>query len=125
MSDVILLVSGSRGITDTRWVEGRVEQSLVEWKIPTDQIALVVNGNAVGVDTIVRKWATDKGLPVKLYKPDWGKDGKAAGFIRDREMLQAATHVIALWDGTSKGTKAVMDGAKASGKPLCVYQYGV
>jgi hypothetical protein len=121
MTDVVLLVSGSRGIADVAWVEARIEQSLRGWTVPFDQIALVVNGNAIGVDTIARKWAAAKGLPVKLFKPDWAKHGKAAGMIRNREMLQEATHVIAVWDGSSKGTKAVIDGALARGKPLCSY----
>jgi hypothetical protein len=121
MTDVILLVSGSRGIVDAAWVEARIEQSLMEWTVPLDQIALVVNGNAAGVDTIARKWAAAKGLTVKLFKPDWTRHGKAAGMIRNREMLKEATHVITLWDGSSPGTKAVIDGAKAQGKPLCSY----
>jgi hypothetical protein len=35
--------------------------------------------------------------------------------------LKEATHVIALWDGTSPGTKAVIDGAKTQGKLLSVF----
>jgi hypothetical protein len=117
----VLLVSGSRTILDAPWAEARIEQALADWGLTPADVALVVNGNAVGVDTLARKWAAAKGLPVKLFKPDWAKHGKGAGFVRNSEMLKEATHVVALWDGASHGTKAVIDGAKAQGKPLCVY----
>jgi hypothetical protein len=116
MTDVILLVSGSRGIVDAAWVEARIEQSLLEWTVPLDQIALVVNGNAIGVDTIARKWAAAKGLPVKLFKPDWARHGKAAGIIRNREMLQEATHVIALWMEPPRARRPSSTGPRRRGR---------
>ena len=121
MTDVTLLVSGSRGLVDAPWCEARIAEALTQWGLRPDDVALLVNGNAVGVDTIAKQWAWRQSIPVKLFKPDWSKHGKAAGMIRNREMLKKATHVIALWDGQSSGTKAVIDGATALGKPLCQF----
>jgi hypothetical protein len=122
--DVYLLVSGSRAIVDVQWTEARIEQALLtDWGLTLDQVALVLNGNAVGVDTITRKWAAHKGLPVKLYKPNWAKHGKAAGILRNHEMVKEATHIIALWDGVSPGTLDVIKTAEAmEEKKLLVYK---
>lgn len=121
MTDVTLLVSGSRGLVDAPWCEARIAEALAQWALKPEDVALLVNGNAAGVDTIARRWALKESIPVKLFKPDWGRHGKAAGMIRNREMLKEATHVIALWDGRSPGTKMVVDAAKAQGKLLCVF----
>jgi hypothetical protein len=121
--DVHLLVSGSRGIVDVQWVEARIEQALLtDWGLTLDHVALVLNGNAMGVDTIARKWAAHKGLPLKLYKPDWARHGKAAGILCNQKMVQEATHVIALWDGTSAGTRDVIATAEKAGKKVLVYK---
>ena len=46
------------------------------------------------------------------FPADWERHGKAAGYIRNREMAQNADALVAFWDGESRGTKSMIDLAK-------------
>ena len=46
---------------------------------------------------------------LKIFKADWNKYGRSAGPIRNKEMLDYADHVIAFYDGISKGTGNLLD----------------
>ncbi len=56
-----------------------------------------------------------------VFKPDWDRYGKKAGFLRNILIINEADKVIAFWDGTSKGTKHSIDLAIKQDKPLDIY----
>jgi hypothetical protein len=58
---------------------------------------------------------------VSRFKADWNKNGNIAGKIRDREIIDYADALIALWDGESKGVKSVMDYAVTTSKPVLLF----
>lgn len=70
----------------------------------------VMHGGARGVDTWANEIAWEKGARVHLYQPDWQTYGKAAGPLRNDDMLTAWLNietpkgVLVAWDGESKGT---------------------
>jgi len=76
--------------------------------IPT----IILSGQAQGVDLLGEKWATEHGIPLEYYPADWNKYGKQAGYIRNKEMVEHAEALIAVWDGESKGTKMTIDLAR-------------
>jgi hypothetical protein len=69
----------------------------------------IISGGAGGVDTWARNAAKRFDTPFEEYPADWEHNGKAAGYIRNQEMVLAADKVIAFWDGQSKGTKHTID----------------
>lgn len=62
------------------------------------QFKSIVSGGARGVDILAERYAKEIGVPVKIYLPDWTKHGKAAGPIRNRQIIENADCVIAFWD---------------------------
>ena len=66
-------------------------------------------------------WAGDNGIPVKQFRPDWGRFGRAAGIYRNAEMADYADGAIILWDGESRGTLDMIDKMRRAGKPLEVW----
>ncbi len=59
------------------------------------------------------------GIPETPYPADWSGKGKAAGIIRNRQMLDEKPDlVLAFWDGRSTGTKHTIDEAKRRGIPV-------
>lgn len=85
--------------------------------IPT----LIVSGGASGADTLGEAWAKEKSIPTKIFKPDWVKYGRAAGPIRNREIVKEADLIVAFWDGMSKGTMSTRNEARKASKPfICV-----
>lgn len=83
----------------------------------------IVCGGARGADDLGRDYGEDRDINVTLFEADWGKYGKSAGYIRNAEMAEYATHCVLFWDGKSKGTKHMLDLAKKSELILRVYRY--
>jgi hypothetical protein len=72
-------------------------------------ITEVVCGMACGVDKMGDRWASLNNIPVKEMPANWNRDGKAAGPIRNREMAKYADAAIIIWDGSSEGTRNMID----------------
>lgn len=113
-----LIVAGGRDFDDYDRLANILDKTLA--KFPTLE---VVCGLAKGADTLGAIWARMKGIPVVEFPADWDLHGKAAGHIRNRQMGDYATHLIAFWDGGSKGTKGMIDYMEYLGKPYHVYIY--
>ena len=94
---------------------------------------ILISGGAKGVDIFaeatIDEWnkkayeysKNPNKLEKKIFKPDWDKYGKKAGFLRNQLIVNEADKVIAFWDGKSKGTKHSIDLAIKAGKPLDIY----
>lgn len=82
-------------------------------------ITTVISGGADGVDSLGERYASEHGIPCERHPADWGKYGRAAGPIRNREMAQCADALIAVISGTSKGTRNMIKLANDAG--LSVY----
>lgn len=103
-----VIIAGSRGITSRPVVGDAIKDALVDWgrdaREPLREISEVVSGGATGVDFCGEVFAEMLGIPVKRFRPDWDKRGRAAGMLRNAEMAAYADALIAVWDGKSKGT---------------------
>jgi hypothetical protein len=107
------LVCGSRDYTDRE----HIYRELSRFSIST-----VIEGEARGVDTIAREWAEEMNLPVLRFPADWKQYGRAAGPIRNKEMLtEGKPHiVIAFLAEGSKGTANMIRMAEIAGVPVNV-----
>ena len=86
-------------------------------------ITEIVSGGAKGADSMGEMIAFDYDLKFTCFKPDWETHGKAAGFIRNRLIIEHADVVLAFWDGKSKGTENFISIANKLEKPICVVSY--
>jgi hypothetical protein len=102
------IIAGSRSITSLRIVAEAIKESGFK-------ITQVVSGGARGVDSLGEEWAKIWNIPVVRFIPDWGKHGKRDGYLRNSDMANYADALIAIWDGKSRGTKHMIDLAKAKG----------
>ncbi|MBR1697914.1 MAG: DUF2493 domain-containing protein, partial [Anaerovibrio sp.] len=91
-------------------------------KLKSDTV-IIVSGHAPGADTLGERYAHEHGLKCELYPADWNTHGKAAGPIRNAEMANNADALIAFWDGESRGTKNMIETAKAKGLRVAVVKY--
>lgn len=101
---------------DRRWVNSRrvLEQlSKLHSEYPVE---LVIEGEALGADTCGRLAALELRIPVARYPADWRTHGKAAGPIRNLQMLKEGrpTLVMAFHEdiSQSKGTKHMINAAR-------------
>lgn len=69
----------------------------------------IVSGTANGADKLGEKYAKSKGFNLKLFPANWNEFGKSAGYIRNKQMGEYSDMLIAFWNGTSKGTKHMIE----------------
>ena len=80
----------------------------------------IVSGGAQGIDTSAREYAKRHGLTMIEVFPDYETYGKRAPLIRNDKIVDLADEVYAFWDGTSHGTKYVIDYCKRIHKKVTV-----
>lgn len=110
------IVAGSRAGFTRAQVRAAIHASGWEGTITS-----VLEGGAPGVDRLGREWATESCLPVLTVPADWVQHGKAAGPRRNAKMAELADALIAVWDGRSRGTKDMIDRARARGLKVFVW----
>ena len=93
-----IVICGGRDYSDWKQLRRICDKVL----LPTDTI---ICGKAAGADYLGERYAKYAGLAYEEYPADWRLHGKAAGYIRNKEMIITSTHVLAFWDGKSRGTK--------------------
>lgn len=117
-SGVRLIIAGSRDFEVTIDQIGEIVRTL---GLKVDE---VVSGMARGPDTKGMLWAKTWGIEVKQFPADWNGQGRRAGILRNYEMGDYGTHLLAFWDGESAGTAHMIAYMKKLGKPYYVVERG-
>lgn len=86
-----------------------------------DEVTEIISGGARGVDTSAREYAMEHGLKLTEYLPEYDKYGRGAPLKRNITIIENADLVLAFWDGSSRGTKYVIDNCKKRNIPLKIY----
>lgn len=119
-----VIVAGSRTIDNYNLVENSLLDS--PWAVHNLQygkrIEEIVHGGADGVDTVAGEVAENHDIPVKVFEAQWGKYGKAAGPERNRIMAEYADGLVAVWDGSSPGTRDMIEKAISEGLSIYINQ---
>ena len=108
-----MIIAGSRDVM------GNVARRAIE-RLAPGGVTLVLDGGARGVDLHGAVWARDNSIPVTRYDADWANLGKAAGPIRNQQMVDNADALLLVWDGRSRGSADIRRRAVAAG--LAVYE---
>jgi hypothetical protein len=99
-----IIIAGGREFDDFRTLS-----KVCMFMLQNKQNVEVVSGTANGADKLGEQFARFMGYPIKQFPASWDEFGKAAGYIRNKEMAEYADALIAFWDGESKGTKHMID----------------
>lgn len=81
----------------------------------------VISGEARGADTTGRIWATASGHEVERYPADWNTHGKAAGFIRNQQMLDSGVDLAVQFPG-GRGTEDMRTRLNKAGVKVIEYR---
>jgi hypothetical protein len=100
-----ILVCGSRHFTHAELMEDVLKQ----WNIHT-----IIEGEARGADTLAREYAERHGIHVLAFPAQWDTHGKAAGPIRNAQMLREGQPelVVAFRGINSRGTQNMINQAE-------------
>ncbi|MEM1372475.1 MAG: DUF2493 domain-containing protein [Pseudomonadota bacterium] len=103
---VRVLACGGRDYTDT----ATVYRTLRELRA-----TVVIHGAARGADSFASRWAEQNGIEQESYPANWQRDGKAAGHIRNAEMLAKGKPDIVVAFSGGRGTADMVAKARKAG----------
>lgn len=85
-------------------------------------MTLVHGGCPKGADQIAEEVAFELGWNVEKRPAQWDALGKSAGFVRNKQMVEAGAHVcLAFIDNESKGATHCASLARVAGIPTYVW----
>ena len=79
------------------------------------QMSVLIHGAAKGADTLAGCWARENNIKEKQCPALWNTHGKAAGSIRNQQMLDSNTVELVVAFPGGKGTSDMVSRAKKSG----------
>ena len=105
-----ILVTGGRNYYDKEVIHATLKELDRQHGITT-----LIHGGASGADTIAGAWAKEQGITVWVYPADWAKYGKAAGPMRNRDMLtRGKPDLVVAFEG-GRGTANMIKQAREAG----------
>jgi UDP-N-acetylmuramoylalanine-D-glutamate ligase len=108
MSEHRVLVCGGRNYRDTRTVS-RVLDKL------DPKPTMIIQGGADGADACASLYASRRKIDERVFWADWKKHGRAAGPIRNQQMLDEGKPDLVVAFPGSVGTADMVRRAKAEG----------
>lgn len=110
-----VLVCGSRHFNDYK---------LLKETLDGFDITEVIEGEARGADTLARNYAEERKIHVRPFPADWNRHGKAAGPIRNKQMLVEGQPelVIAFRGPNSRGTQNMITQSRKAGLEVKVIE---
>ena len=112
-----VIIAGSRNFNDYNLLKSSCDNLLTQFTNIE-----IVSGTARGADKLGERYAREKGYSIKEFPANWNL-GKSAGYFRNDEMAKYSDMLIAFWDGTSKGTKHMIDLANKRGIKVEIVNY--
>lgn len=105
-----VLVCGGRDYADANRLYGVLDELHRK-----QGISCVIEGNARGADRMAGYWARKHRIDNLKFPADWATSGKAAGPIRNRQMLEEGRPDLVLAFPGGRGTADMVRQAKAAG----------
>lgn len=108
-----VLVCGGRDYTNEK-----MAFAILDAAHAANPIIEVIHGAATGADMLAAAWAAKRGVPERAFPADWETHGKAAGPIRNRQMLdQGKPHIVIAFPG-GRGTRNMIEQAEGANVPV-------
>lgn len=84
------------------------------------EVTEIVSGGAKGIDSCAKEYAEAHHIKLTEYLPEYEKYGRYAPLKRNLAIIENVDVVLAFWDGSSKGTKFVIDNCKKNNVAVVV-----
>lgn len=104
------LVCGGRFYSNSDQLYSFLDSQHAEMPITT-----IIDGGAQGADHLAMTWAARKRIQHRRFNADWSTHGKAAGPIRNQQMLDEGKPDVVIAFPGGKGTADMVSRAKAQG----------
>lgn len=121
-SEKKIIIAGSRNFENYEYLEEQTKNLIKSLNV-NNALITIISGKAQGADTLGERFAKENKLSLLEFPADWEKYGKKAGYLRNAEMANHATHLLAFWNGSSPGTKHMIDIATQKNLTVKVCEY--
>lgn len=111
-----VIIAGSRSFNNYQLLKEKMNYYLKD-KLLEGYDIVIISGTARGADKLGEKYANEMGFNIERYPANWDL-GKSAGYKRNVEMAKVADACVVFYNGTSPGTKHMIDIAKSRSLPL-------
>lgn len=81
----------------------------LDFYLANKKVFEIISGGAKGADSLGERYAREKGIDLTIINADWDDYKRKAGYIRNEKMAWYSSHLIAFWDGQSRGTKSMIE----------------
>ena len=88
-----------------------------------DETTEIISGGAKGIDTCAREYALKHNIKLTEFLPEYDKFGRSAPLKRNITIVENSDMVLAFWDGSSHGTKFVIDKCREMGVEIKVINF--
>ena len=113
-----ILVTGYRHWKDPAVIYKALTTHIADSPFGTNHVT-IVHKNSGGADRTAEKYAVDFSIRSERHVANWRKYGKAAGPLRNQEMVDAGADIcLAFLDPLSVGTKDCLQRAAVAGIPI-------
>ena len=118
-----VIIAGGRDFDNYEYMCGILNNLLYNSTNFAKRDIKIISGMAKGADTLAIRYADEHKITKILFPANWKAYPRIAGFLRNNDMLNVATHLIAFWNGKSSGTKHMIDIAQEKGIPIWILKY--
>ena len=115
-----LIIAGGRTFTNLDMMITELDRMIT---FTNDDPLTIISGTARGADECGERYAAHRGLDLERYPAQWDVYGRSAGYKRNEQMANIATHCVVFWDGQSRGSKHMIDIATKKGLVVRVIRY--
>lgn len=119
---VRVIIAGGRDFNDLELMKEKCDYYLSD-AVKKGYTIEIVSGTAKGADKLGEEYAKLRGYSIAYFPADWASFGKRAGYLRNQQMANFSDALIAFWDGSSKGTKHMIDISKNKNMPTRIVKY--
>lgn len=114
---IVLAIIGSRDMNNQNLFDEKMENWVKKYGQPDE----IVSGGAKGADTLGEEYAEKYGIPIEIFRPDYKRyPGKYAPLVRNTDIIQYCTHVMAFPSRNGRGTQDAMRKANKFHKKMKV-----
>jgi len=100
-----VIIAGSQGFTDYELLAITLDE--IDYCIE-----VIMSGTASGADTLGEQYAKENKITLERSPVDWNTLELSTQYIRNIEMVRNADMLVAFWDGSSRGTRHMINIAK-------------
>ena len=111
-------IIGSRNFNDYQKLKDFIQKN-----VNVNEIELIISGGENGADTLGEIFANEFKIKKLIFKPEWEKFGRRAGFVRNKDIIENCDVVFAFWIGGSKGTEHSLKLAENLNKTIYLQKF--